>query len=83
MQRELGRRTGTCFQRCVGMDAINSLYSVTFEIDERHRTSYHDRLRSFVRYCQEENLVIGGAMTDPKNPLTRVFDQPGVKLLKY
>jgi 4-hydroxybutyryl-CoA dehydratase/vinylacetyl-CoA-Delta-isomerase len=21
MQRELGRRTGTCFQRCVGMDA--------------------------------------------------------------
>ena len=66
MQRELGRRTGTCFQRCVGMDAINSLYSVTFEIDERHGTSYHDRLRSFVRYCQEENLVIGGAMTDPK-----------------
>ena len=25
MQRELGQRTGTCFQRCVGMDAINAL----------------------------------------------------------
>src|SRR6266487_776334 len=23
MQRRLGQRTGTCFQRCVGMDAIN------------------------------------------------------------
>src|SRR5580700_7174166 len=34
MQRKLGQLTGTCFQRCVGMDAINSLYSVTFEIDQ-------------------------------------------------
>ena len=34
MQRKLGQLTGTCFQRCVGMDAFNSLYSVTYEIDE-------------------------------------------------
>ena len=26
MQRKLGQITGTCFQRCVGMDAFNSLY---------------------------------------------------------
>ena len=25
MQRRLGQLTGTCFQRCVGMDAFNSL----------------------------------------------------------
>lgn len=30
MQRKLGQLTGTCFQRCVGMDALNSLYSTTF-----------------------------------------------------
>jgi 4-hydroxybutyryl-CoA dehydratase/vinylacetyl-CoA-Delta-isomerase len=28
MQRELGRRTGTCFQRCVGLDAIGTCHSV-------------------------------------------------------
>jgi 4-hydroxybutyryl-CoA dehydratase/vinylacetyl-CoA-Delta-isomerase len=66
MQRRLGQLTGTCFQRCVGMDAFNALYSVTFEVDEKHRTPYHGRLREFLRYCQEENLVVGGAMTDPK-----------------
>ena len=33
MQRKLGQLTGTCFQRCVGMDAINSTFSVTYEID--------------------------------------------------
>ena len=66
MQRELGRRTGTCFQRCVGMDAFNSLYSVTYEIDEAHGTGYHERLKTFLAMCQRGNLVIGGAMTDPK-----------------
>jgi vinylacetyl-CoA delta-isomerase (EC 5.3.3.3)/4-hydroxybutyryl-CoA dehydratase (EC 4.2.1.-) len=41
MQRKLGQNTGTCFQRCVGMDAMNSLHSTTFEIDEKHGTDYH------------------------------------------
>src|SRR6476660_2111368 len=43
MQRRLGQLTGTCFQRCVGMDAINSLHSVTYEMDEKNGTAYHQR----------------------------------------
>ena len=66
MQRKLGQKTGTCFQRCVGMDAINSLYSTTFEIDGKYRTKYHERLVDFIKKIQTENLVIGGAMTDVK-----------------
>ena len=66
MQRTLGQNTGTCFQRCVGMDALNSLHSVTFDIDEKHGTDYHQRFLEFVKMVQRENLVIGGAMTDPK-----------------
>jgi 4-hydroxybutyryl-CoA dehydratase / vinylacetyl-CoA-Delta-isomerase len=66
MQRKLGQLTGTCFQRCVGMDAMNSLHSTTFEIDEKHGTKYHQRLLEFIKMVQHENLVIGGAMTDVK-----------------
>ncbi|HEY7695048.1 MAG TPA: 4-hydroxyphenylacetate 3-hydroxylase N-terminal domain-containing protein [Nitrososphaeraceae archaeon] len=66
MQRRLGQLTGTCFQRCVGMDALNSLYSTTFEIDKKFGTPYHDRFKKFVKTMQDENLVIGGAMTDVK-----------------
>ncbi|MEL6254733.1 MAG: 4-hydroxyphenylacetate 3-hydroxylase N-terminal domain-containing protein [Bacteroidota bacterium] len=66
MQRKLGQLTGTCFQRCVGMDAFNSLYSVTFEMDEKHQTPYHDRLKNFLTYVHKNNYVIGGAMTDVK-----------------
>src|SRR5919202_604961 len=66
MQRKLGQLTGTCFQRCVGMDALNSLYSTTFEIDAKYNTIYNKRLIQFIKQMQEENLVIGGAMTDVK-----------------
>jgi 4-hydroxybutyryl-CoA dehydratase/vinylacetyl-CoA-Delta-isomerase len=66
MQRRLGQLTGTCFQRCVGMDALNALHSVTFEIDEKHGTDYHARFRAFVEMAQRRNVVIGGAMTDVK-----------------
>ncbi len=66
MQRRLGQLTGTCFQRCVGMDALNSLYSVTFEIDEKFQTAYHEQLKTFIADVQRQNLVIGGAMTDVK-----------------
>ena len=66
MQRRLGQLTGTCFQRCVGMDAFNALHSVTFEIDEQHGTAYHRRFLDFLTMAQRRNLVVGGAMTDVK-----------------
>jgi 4-hydroxybutyryl-CoA dehydratase/vinylacetyl-CoA-Delta-isomerase len=48
------------------MDALNSLYSSTFEIDSKHGTVYHKRLIDFIKTIQKENHVIGGAMTDVK-----------------
>ena len=75
MQRKLGQNTGTCFQRCVGMDALNSLYSVTYEIDEKHGTPYHERLGTFIDQMQRQNLVIGGAMTDVKGDRSKAPHQ--------
>ncbi len=66
MQRLLGQRTATCFQRCVGMDGLNALYSVTHECDLEHGTEYHRRLLDYLAWVQEENLVVEGAMTDVK-----------------
>lgn len=66
MQRKLGQLTGTCFQRCVGMDAFNAFYSITFEMDEALGTKYHSRMKEFLRLMHTYNLVVGGAMTDVK-----------------
>ncbi len=66
MQRLLGQKTAACFQRCVGMDAINAVDSVTFEMDTKLGTTYHDRFIKFLTMMQEEDLTVDGAMTDPK-----------------
>ncbi len=66
MQRLLGQKTASCFQRCVGMDAFNAIWSTTYEMDEACGTNYHQRFRDYVQYCQDNDLVVDGAMTDPK-----------------
>lgn len=66
MQRLLGQKTAACFQRCVGMDAINAVDSVTFEMDKKLGTTYHERFKKFLLMMQEEDLTVDGAMTDPK-----------------
>jgi 4-hydroxybutyryl-CoA dehydratase / vinylacetyl-CoA-Delta-isomerase len=72
MQRRLGQLTGTCFQRCVGMDAFNALHSTTFEIDQKHKTVYHNRLKDFLTYIHQRNQVVGGAMTDVKGDRSKL-----------
>lgn len=71
MQRRLGQLTGTCFQRCVGMDAINAVFSITHDIDRDRGTSYHRRYLAWLEEMQRLNLVIGGAMTDVKGDRSR------------
>lgn len=66
MQRLLGQKTAACFQRCVGMDAINAVDSTTFEMDQKLGTNYHERFNKFLRQMQEEDWTVDGAMTDPK-----------------
>ncbi len=71
MQRRCGNLTGCCFQRCVGLDAGNAVYSVTYECDQKHGTDYHRRFRSYWSRVQREDLVVDGAMTDPKGDRSR------------
>lgn len=66
MQRLCGQKTAACFQRCVGMDAFNAQFSTTYEIDKKYGTSYHENFKKFLIYCQENDLTVDGAMTDPK-----------------
>lgn len=66
MQRLLGQKTASCFQRCVGMDAFNAVYSTTYETDQVHGTGYFKNFQNFMLYVQENDLTVDGAMTDPK-----------------
>ena len=66
MQRLLGQKTAACFQRCVGMDAMNAVFSSTYEIDEACGTKYHENFLKFLTRVQDEDLAVDGAMTDVK-----------------
>jgi 4-hydroxybutyryl-CoA dehydratase/vinylacetyl-CoA-Delta-isomerase len=66
MQRLLGQKTACCFQRCVGFDGANSLYSTTFEIDQKYDTDYHERFKKYWSNIQDQDLMVAGAMTDSK-----------------
>ena len=66
MLRLLGQKTGACFQRCVGMDAMIALSSVTYETDQKSGSKYYARFNDFLKYVQREDLVCNGAMTDVK-----------------
>jgi 4-hydroxybutyryl-CoA dehydratase/vinylacetyl-CoA-Delta-isomerase len=66
MMRLLGQKTGTCFQRCVGLDGLNAVYITTHDIDQKHGTDYHERFKDYLRYVQDNDLMLAGAMSDPK-----------------
>ncbi|MCX5907043.1 MAG: 4-hydroxybutyryl-CoA dehydratase [Deltaproteobacteria bacterium] len=64
--RFVGQKTGECAQRCMGWDALNALYSVTFETDQKYGTPYHERFKKFLSRVQKEDIMVHGTMTDPR-----------------
>ena len=75
MQRLLGQKTASCFQRCVGMDAFNAVFSTTYEIDEKYNTKYHENFVNFLKFVQDNDLTVDGAMTDPKGDRSKAPSQ--------
>jgi len=64
--RLMGQKTGSCFQRCAGLDAINTLNAISYEMEQELGTEYHQRFLNFLRIMQDEDLVCDAALTDPK-----------------
>lgn len=66
MMRMIAQRTGTCYQRCVGLDAIGATFITTYEVDKAKGTDYHQRFLKWLAFIQENDLMVAGAMTDVK-----------------
>ena len=75
MQRLRGQQTASCFQRCVGMDAMNAVFSTTYEIDQKYGTSYHQSFLTFLKMVESQDLTVDGAMTDPKGDRSKAPHQ--------
>jgi len=66
-KRDMYRFTGTCTGGlCVGWNAQNVLWNVTYEIDKEFGTNYQERLKNWILKAEKEALVVSGALTDAK-----------------
>ena len=66
MLRLIAHETGSCFQRCVGFDALNAIYMTTYDIDQKYKTDYFERFKKYLIHVQDSNVMVVGGMTDPK-----------------
>ncbi len=67
MKRLMFNLTGTCTGgRCVGFNALNSMWAATYDMDRELGTDYHSRLGAWLTGAQREDIALAGALTDPK-----------------
>ncbi|MFX1337172.1 MAG: 4-hydroxyphenylacetate 3-hydroxylase family protein [Promethearchaeota archaeon] len=76
MTRLLCHRVGGCIQRCMGIDALNGLSVITYEMDQALGTKYYERFKKYIEFFQENDLVASCAQTDAKGDrLKRPYQQ--------
>jgi 4-hydroxyphenylacetate 3-monooxygenase/4-hydroxybutyryl-CoA dehydratase/vinylacetyl-CoA-Delta-isomerase len=66
MTKLLSHRVGGCIQRCMGIDALNALSVVTYEIDAALGTDYNQNFINYLKWTQEHDIVANCAQTDVK-----------------
>src|SRR4030043_409033 len=64
--RLLCQRSGGCIQRCMGIDSMNALSVVTYEMDQALGTDYNKRFLAYLEYFQTNDLCGNCAQTDVK-----------------
>ncbi|MFZ5944529.1 MAG: 4-hydroxyphenylacetate 3-hydroxylase N-terminal domain-containing protein [Bacillota bacterium] len=67
MKRDQYRWSGTCQgATCAGWTGLNVLWAVTYEMDKELGTVYHERLKKYFQYVEDNALALAGAITDAK-----------------
>jgi 4-hydroxybutyryl-CoA dehydratase/vinylacetyl-CoA-Delta-isomerase len=67
MKRQNFRRSGSCTGGvCVGWNAQNVMWAVTYEMDQALGTAYQQRLQDWILAAQKHGLAVAGALTDAK-----------------
>ena len=79
MTRHLCNKVGGCIQRCMGADATNAIYNVSYEADKVNKgaTEYHENFKKWLIRFQTEDFIGCAAQTDVKGDrLLRPAEQP-------
>ena len=80
MKRDGYRSCGSCMGPvCAGWTVLNAAYGPTYDMDEALGTNYHERLKNFMKFAEDNALSMAGALTDAKgNRAQKPGDQEDV-----
>jgi len=67
----MSQELGTCYYRCGASNALTHLASVTWEMDQKLGTDYNNRFNEYLRYVQDNDLVLSIGVNDPKGNRTK------------
>jgi 4-hydroxybutyryl-CoA dehydratase/vinylacetyl-CoA-Delta-isomerase len=67
MKREQYHQTGTCQgATCAGWTGMNVLWDITWQMDRDLGTQYHERVKKYWKYMEDNAIAMAGALTDAK-----------------
>lgn len=67
MKREQYHYSGTCQgATCAGWTGLNTLWASTYDCDQEYGTNYHERLKKYMQYVEDNGLALAGGITDGK-----------------
>lgn len=66
MTRLLCHRVGGCIMRCMGIDVMNALSVITYEMDQALGTDTNQNFLKYLRYWQDNDICANCAQTDTK-----------------
>ena len=66
LNRNVANWVGTCHQRCTGLDCLSTLSIVTYDVDQKYGTHYHENFIEFLKNVQKKDLTANAGVTDMK-----------------
>jgi 4-hydroxybutyryl-CoA dehydratase/vinylacetyl-CoA-Delta-isomerase len=80
MKREQFHQSGTCQgATCAGWTAMNVAWDITYQMDKDLGTDYHERVKKFWKYMEDNCITMSGAITDAKGNRSLRPSQQGNK----
>ncbi len=67
----VGHETGNCYYRCGASGVLNGLASTTWEMDNKLGTDYGKKFNEYLKFVQENDLVISVGVNSPKGIRTK------------
>jgi 4-hydroxybutyryl-CoA dehydratase/vinylacetyl-CoA-Delta-isomerase len=66
LMRGVGEHLCFCGYRCLTADALHAAWAMTYDVDKKYNTQYHQNAIEFTKQVQKNDWIIGTCSVDPK-----------------